>query len=36
VYSHNDDGCDQDGVDENDEGLDVEELMQNVAPDMLL
>jgi hypothetical protein len=31
VYSHHDDGGDQDGVGENDEGLDVEELMRNVA-----
>jgi hypothetical protein len=31
VYDHHDDGGDQD-----DEGLDVEELMWNVAPDMLL
>jgi hypothetical protein len=30
VYSHHDDG----GAD--DEGLDVEELMRNVAPDVLL
>jgi hypothetical protein len=30
VYSHHDDGG------EDDEGLDVEELMRNVAPDMLL
>jgi hypothetical protein len=36
VYSHHDDGGDQDDVGENDEGLDVEELMQNVAPDVLL
>jgi hypothetical protein len=36
VYSHHDDGGDQDYVGENDEGLDVEELMQNVAPDVLL
>jgi hypothetical protein len=35
VYSHHDDGC-EDDVGENDEGLDVEELMQNVAPDVLL
>jgi hypothetical protein len=27
VYSHHDDGADQDDVRENDEGLDVEELM---------
>jgi hypothetical protein len=36
VYSHQDDGGDQDDVGENDEGLDVEELMCNVAPDVLL
>jgi hypothetical protein len=36
VYSHHDDGGDQDDVGENDEGLDVEELMWNVAPDVLL
>jgi hypothetical protein len=36
VYSHHDDGADQDDVGENDEGLDVEELMQNVTPDVLL
>jgi hypothetical protein len=36
VYSHHDDGGDQFDVGENDEGLDVEELMQNVAPDVLL
>jgi hypothetical protein len=36
VYSHDDDGGDQDDVGENDEGLDSEELMQNVAPDVLL
>jgi hypothetical protein len=36
VYSHHDDGGDQDDVGENDEGLDVEELMHNVAPDVLL
>jgi hypothetical protein len=36
VYSHHDDGGDQDDVGENDEGLDSEELMQNVAPDVLL
>jgi hypothetical protein len=36
VYSYHDDGRDQDDVDENDEGLDVEELMRNVAPDVLL
>jgi hypothetical protein len=35
VYSHHDDGGDHDYVGENDEGLDVEELMRNVAPDML-
>jgi hypothetical protein len=36
VYSHHDDGDDQDDVGENDEDLDAEELMQNVAPDVLL
>jgi hypothetical protein len=36
VYSLHDDGADQDDVGENDEGLDVEELMRNVAPDVLL
>jgi hypothetical protein len=36
VSSHHDDGGDQDDVGENDEGLDVEELMQNVAPGVLL
>jgi hypothetical protein len=36
VYSHHDDEGDQDDVGENDEGLDVEELMRNVAPDVLL
>jgi hypothetical protein len=33
---HHDDGGDHDDVGENDEGLDVEELMWNVAPDVLL
>jgi hypothetical protein len=36
VYSHHGDGGNQDDVGENDKGLDVEELMQNVAPDVLL
>jgi hypothetical protein len=36
VYSHHDDGGDQDDVGENDEGLDVEEIMWNVAPDVFL
>jgi hypothetical protein len=36
VYSHHHDGGDKDDVGENDEGLDVEELMRNVAPDALL
>jgi hypothetical protein len=36
MYSHHDDRGDQDDVSENDEGLDVEELMQNVAPNVLL
>jgi hypothetical protein len=35
MYSHHDDGG-EDDVGENDEGLDFEELMQNVAPDVLL
>jgi hypothetical protein len=35
VYSHHDDGG-EDDVGENDESLDVEELMWNVAPDVLL
>jgi hypothetical protein len=40
VYSHHDDGCEddigQDGADYGDECFDVEELMHNVAPDVLL
>jgi hypothetical protein len=40
VCSHHDDGCEddvgQDDVDHSDEGFDVEELMRNVAPDVLL
>jgi hypothetical protein len=36
VYSTHDDGGYQDDVGENDEGLDVEELMWSVAPDVLL
>jgi hypothetical protein len=36
VYSHHDDGGDQDDVGENDDGLDVEELMCNIATDVLL
>jgi hypothetical protein len=36
VYSHHDDGGDNDDVGENDKCLDVEELLQNVAPDVLL
>jgi hypothetical protein len=36
VYSHHDDGGDQDDVGDNDEGLDVEELMWIVPPDVLL
>jgi hypothetical protein len=35
VYSHHDDGG-EDDVGENDKGLDVEELMRNVEPDVLL
>jgi hypothetical protein len=35
VYSHHNDGG-EDDVGENDEGLDVEELMHNVAPSVLL
>ncbi len=36
VYSHHDDGGNQDDVGENDKGLDMEELMRNVAPNVLL
>jgi hypothetical protein len=36
VYTHHDDGGDHDDVGENDEGLDVEKLMWNVALDVLL
>jgi hypothetical protein len=36
VYNHRDDGGDQDDVFENDEGLDMEQLMRNVACDVLL
>jgi hypothetical protein len=40
VCSHHDDGCEhdigQDDVDHSDESFDVEELMRNVAPDVLL
>jgi hypothetical protein len=36
VHSHHDDGGEDDVGEKNDEGLDVEELMQNVAPDELL
>jgi hypothetical protein len=36
VYSHHDDGGDQFDIGENDEGLDVGEVMQNVAPNVLL
>jgi hypothetical protein len=36
VSSHRDDGGDQDDVGENGEGLDVEELIWNVAHDVLL
>jgi hypothetical protein len=36
VSSNHDDGGNQDDVGENDESLDVEELMRNVAPDVLL
>jgi hypothetical protein len=40
VYSHHDDGCvddiGQDDADHSDEGFDVEELMHNVAHDVLL
>jgi hypothetical protein len=36
VYTHHDNGGDQDDVGENDEGLDVEELIRNVVPDVLL
>jgi hypothetical protein len=36
MYSHHDDGGDQDDVGDNDEGLDVEQLMWDIAPDVLL
>jgi hypothetical protein len=40
VYSHHDNGCEddigQDNVGHDDESFDVEELMRNVAPDLLL
>jgi hypothetical protein len=36
VSSYHNDGGDQDDVGENDEGLDVKELMRNVAPNVLL
>jgi hypothetical protein len=40
MYSHHDDGCEddigQDDADHGDEGFDVEKLMHNVAPDVLL
>jgi hypothetical protein len=36
VYTHHDDGGDPDDVGENNEGPDVEELMQNNAPNVLL
>jgi hypothetical protein len=40
VCSHHNDGCEhdigQDDVEYSDEGFDVEELMRNVAPDVLL
>jgi hypothetical protein len=40
VCSHHDDGCEddicQDDADHNDEGFDVEELIYNIAPDVLL
>jgi hypothetical protein len=40
MYSHHDNGCeddiDQDDADHGDESFDVEELMHNVAPDVLL
>jgi hypothetical protein len=36
VHTHHDDEGDQDGVGENDEGLDVQELMRNDTPDVLL
>jgi hypothetical protein len=40
MYSHHDDGCEddigQDALGDSDEGFDVEELMRNVAPDVLL
>jgi hypothetical protein len=40
VCSHHDDGCEvdigQDDADHSDEGFDVEDLMLNVAPNVLL
>jgi hypothetical protein len=40
MYSHHDNGCEddigQDGAGHGDEGLDVEELMHNVAPNVLV
>jgi hypothetical protein len=40
VCSHRDDGCEhdigQDDIDHNDESFDVDELIRNVAPDVLL
>jgi hypothetical protein len=40
VYSHHDDGCEdnigQDDVGHSDEGFDVDEVMRNVAPNVLL
>jgi hypothetical protein len=40
VYSHHDDGCEddigQDDVDHDDDGFDVEELMRNVESDVFL
>jgi hypothetical protein len=40
MYSHHDDECEddigQDGAGHCDEGLDVEELMRNVVPNVLL
>jgi hypothetical protein len=35
VYSHHDDRC-EDDADHGDEGFEVEELMHNIAPDVML
>jgi hypothetical protein len=36
VYNHHDDGGEDDVGENNDKGHDVEELMRNIAPDVLL